>query len=74
MAFLTHLFTGKDNTTGDLGRVLWAFFSVALAGHEALSVVHGQPFDPIAFATASAALMAGGGAALGLKAKTEPGA
>jgi hypothetical protein len=67
------LFTGKDNTSFDLGRVLWAFLTVAMVGQEAVAVYRGQPFDPITFSTDSAAMLAGGAGALSLKRSTEPG-
>jgi hypothetical protein len=73
MTILKTLFTGKDNTSYDLGRVLWAFLTIALVGHEAAAIYHGQPFNPITFATASAAMLAGGAGALSMKRKTEPG-
>jgi len=73
VTILKTLFTGKDNTSYDLGRVLWAFLTVALVVQEAVAVYRGQPFDPITFSTASAAMLAGGAGALSLKAKTEPG-
>lgn len=73
-AILRDLFSGKDNQSLDIGRVIWAGSAGALALLEAHAVVllH-QPFDPIQFATACAAIMAAGGGALAFKAKTEPG-
>ena len=73
MTILQTLFTGKDNTSYDLGRVLWAFLTVAMVGQEAFAVYRGHPFDPITFSSASAAMLAGGAGALSLKRKTEPG-
>ena len=72
--FLRSMFTGKDNKSGDVGRVLWTFLTVALTFLEAHSVYKGTPFDPIAFSTGATAILAGGAGALGLKARTEPGA
>lgn len=73
MTFLQHCFTGKDNTSGDLGRVLWAFFALALVGQQIWAGAHGQPFDPMTAAAAYGAFLASGGAALRIKAPTEPG-
>jgi len=74
MNWVRNLLTGKDNQTIDMGRVLWAVSLVSLVGNEAYAIGwHGQPFDPSAFATGCAAILAGGGAALGFKAHTEPG-
>ena len=70
---LLALFTGRDNATPDLGRVLWA---AVVAQYLALSgwhVVAHAVFDPIAWGGGAAAVLAAGGAALGLKAHTEPG-
>jgi hypothetical protein len=73
-AALRDLFSGKDNQSLDIGRVLWAAFSLALIGHESLAIVaRGQVFDPLSFATACGALLAAGAGALVFKAKTEPG-
>lgn len=71
-SFWRTVLSGKDNQSFDVGRILWVFFSGALVAHESVAVHHGQPFDAIAFATACGALMAAGGAALGLKSHTEP--
>lgn len=71
--FVRSLFTGKDNQSGDVGRVLWTFLTVALTALEAHAVYKGAPFDPISFSTGATAILAGGAGALGLKARTEPG-
>jgi hypothetical protein len=73
MTLLRTLFTGKDNTSYDLGRVLWAFLTVALIAYQAYAISRGQPFEPITFSTAAGAILAGGAGALSLKHKTEPG-
>jgi hypothetical protein len=71
--FLRHLFTGRDGVTFDLGRVLWIKLATAFVALSAWHVLHGGAFDPMAWAGGAAAILAGGGAALGLKASTEPG-
>lgn len=70
---LTTALTGPDNVTFDVGRILWAFAMLALIGHETFAICHGQPFDPISFATACGGLLAAGAAALRLKAPAERG-
>ena len=66
-------FTGRDNSTVDLGRVLWAVLTLTLAVLEAHAALWRlQPFDPVAFGGGAAAILAAGGAALGFKAATEP--
>ena len=72
MLGLKHMFTGKDNQTMDLGRVLWAKAVVAFLGLAFYGVYKGNPVDYMAFGTGLAAVLAAGGAAIGLKAKTEP--
>ena len=66
------LFTGKDNKTLDLGRVLWAKATVAFLGLAFYGVYKGNPVDYMAFGTGLAAVLAAGGAAIGFKAKSEP--
>ena len=72
MAGLKQMFTGKDNKTLDLGRVLWAKAVVAFLGLAFYGVYKGNPVDYMAFGTGLAAVLAAGGAAIGFKAKTEP--
>jgi hypothetical protein len=67
-----HMFTGVDNTTWDIGRILWAkmalVYCVVSAYH---AVMHGA-FDPQNWAIGASAILAGGGGGLALKSKTEP--
>ena len=70
---LNHLFTGVDNQTYDLGRVLWALTILGFLAESGWAVIgHAAVFDPMAWGTGAAALLAGGGAALRLKTSTEP--
>jgi hypothetical protein len=73
MAGLKQMFTGKDNKTLDLGRVLWAKAVVAFLAIGFYGIYKGNPMDYLAYGTGLAAVLAAGGAAIGLKAKTEPG-
>jgi len=69
------LFTGIDNKTVDLGRILWAKMAVcyvALTGWHIWQNPQGA-LDFISWATGAAGLLAGGGAGLRLKSITEPG-
>lgn len=70
---LKSLFTGKDNATLDLGRVMWAATSAQYLFLSGWHAIAHAAFDPIAWGTGAAAVLAAGGAALGLKAHTEPG-
>ncbi|MEN6623547.1 MAG: amino acid ABC transporter substrate-binding protein [Smithella sp.] len=66
------MFTGKDNRTIDIGRVLWAQISVGYMFLSGYSVYNGNDFDAVAWGTGAAAILGAGGAALGLKSNTEP--
>jgi hypothetical protein len=71
--FFKHLFTGIDNKTYDLGRVLWAKISIVYCLISGWHVYHGNTFDPQQWAIGASAILAGGGGSIALKAKTEPG-
>lgn len=67
------LFTGRDNTSVDIGRVLFAGAVVATIGLETYSViVIGRPFDAVQFGGAIGGLLVCGGAGIAVKAHTEP--
>ena len=69
---IKQLFTGKDNETVDLGRVLWA---KSVIGYFAVAFYHlhnGGTIDFTAFGVGISGILAAGGAAIGLKANTEP--
>lgn len=68
---LRHAFTGVDNQTADLGRILLALFCLALIGQDVWATLHGT-FDVTKSATAYAALLVGGCAGIRIKADTEP--
>lgn len=65
-------FTGKDNNTIDLGRVLWAKMSLVFCGASLYAIYNGQEFDASLFGIGAGAVLAAGGAGLAVKAKTEP--
>jgi len=69
---LKQSFTGKDNQTIDIGRILWALGCLSFLGCAGFALYKGQNWDAVAFGTGFAALLAGGGAAIGLKKGTEP--
>jgi hypothetical protein len=67
------VFTGADNQTLDLGRILWFKMSLAYIGLTAFHIIaHHAAFDPVAFGSGAAAVLAGGGAGVAIKANTEP--
>lgn len=70
---LRNTFTGKDNQTLDLGRLLWAkgvFVYFALTVYD---LYNNGKFDAMDWATGLGIVLAAGGAALAMKANTEPG-
>ena len=66
------LFTAADNTTWDIGRILWAKISVVYCALTSYHAIKNGQLDPQAWAIGASAILAGGGGALGLKQKTEP--
>ncbi len=67
------VFTGKDNASLDMGRILWAMGVLVFFALSIHSVWHGNVFDPIAWGSGFGAILASGGAALWMKQSTEPG-
>lgn len=65
-------FTGADNSSVDLGRVLWALSTIAFLSFEFVALLRGAIFDPMVFAGALSTLAIGHGASLRLKGDTEP--
>lgn len=75
LTVIRKLTTGKDNVTPDvirIGGILLGFQFIVLAGWDCLHA--GHDFDPAAYGTGAAALLAAIGAALGMKHRTEPDA
>lgn len=73
MNFITHLITGKDNSTFDLVRLLGllgCLQALALVGYGVIA--KGQSFDLQNFGIGFGALLGSLGAALKLKETTEP--
>lgn len=69
---LKRAFSGKDNQSTDIGRVIWALGALVFFGLSIYAVAHGAVFDAIAYGTAFGAIMAGGGLGIGMKARAEP--
>jgi hypothetical protein len=66
------IFSGKDNHTLDLGRIMWAVGTIIFFILSIHSVYKGAIFDPVAWGTGFGAVLAAGGAALWMKKDTEP--
>lgn len=71
--FLVHIFTGVDNHTFDIARVLWA---VSCLTFLILAIVHvvvnKAPFDAQNFGLGAGGVLAGGGIGVGTKSNSEP--
>lgn len=70
--FLIHCFTGKDNQTFDIGRLLWATGVIVFLVYGGWHVIRNHQFDPLAFGSGLGAALAGGGLGVGFKKDTEP--
>jgi len=70
--FFTQLFTGKDNSTIDLGRILWAKMCLVYCGATIYAIYKGQVISYEMWGVGAGALLAAGAGGLALKAKTEP--
>lgn len=69
---IKNMVTGPDNQTEDVSRVFLSLFSLAFLGFQGLAIFKGQIWDGQAFAIGAGALLALGGAGVGLKAHAEP--
>lgn len=69
---LKKLFTGKDNSTYDIGRVLWAVGVLVYLGLSIFAVIQGQQWHPMEFGSGLAGVLAGGGIGIAVKGNTEP--
>lgn len=72
---IKHLFTGKDNHTWDLGRILWfvgvmLFFAMTI--YSIIDPGFAAIFNPIEWGTGFGSVLALGGVALKVKESSEP--
>jgi hypothetical protein len=65
-------FTGADNKSLDIGRILWTVGSFFYFGLSVYDISMGGKFIPMDWATGFGVVLAAGGAALGMKANAEP--
>ncbi len=67
------LFTGSDNKTLDLGRVLWAMSCIAFFSIGMYGVYTGNAIDYLGYGTGLAAILGTGAAVVGLKKRDSSG-
>ena len=67
-----HTFTGKDNKTVDLGRVMWFVGAVVFMGISVYFVWKTGQWNPLEWGSGLAAINGGSGAAVKLKESSEP--
>ena len=65
-------FTGKDSESYDIGRFLWFMSVMVFLGCAIFAIYKGQPWNAIEYGTGLGLVLAAGGAAIGMKAGTEP--
>lgn len=70
--FLQTMFTGPDNVSADIARIVWLVGVLALILFECISVWRGATFEPMTFAGALSTLAVGHGASMAIKGSTEP--
>jgi hypothetical protein len=66
--------TAKDGESYDVGRILLFMLALAFVGFTAADLFLNHHFDASSFGVNAGALLGGGGAGIGFKAKTEPDA
>lgn len=69
---LIDIFTGKDNSTTDMGRVLWGLGVMVFIAITIVSFIQDKNFDYIAWGTGFAAVLGAGAMAVKIKETTEP--
>lgn len=73
MEMFKHMFTGKDNETYDLGRILWAIGCIVFLGLTIFAIYRNPAsWDMMLFASGFGVMLGSGAGSLALKAKTEP--
>jgi hypothetical protein len=72
MNFLKHIFTGIDNQTVDVARVLWIVGVITFLGYSGYEVYKSGHFDMANFSLAYGGLLAAGAAGVKIKESSEP--
>lgn len=66
------ILTGIDGQSYDIGRVLWSVGVVSYIIYGGWHLFLDHLYNPLDYGAGFGAILAGGGAGIGLKAKTEP--
>lgn len=72
MNWLKHIFTGIDNNTVDVARVLWIVGVLSFLGFAGYEVYKSGHFNMTDFSIAYGTLLAAGAAGVKIKESTEP--
>lgn len=70
--FLSHIFTGVDGCTYDVGRVLWALSTVVFLGLSIAKLAITHDINLLEVGGGIGTILGSGGGALWLKRQTEP--
>lgn len=65
-------FTGVDGESYDIARFLWFLSVIVFLGATIYALYKGGTWDAVAYGTGLGLVLAAGGAAIGMKANTEP--
>jgi len=65
-------FTGVDNQSFELGRFLWMLGVLSMIVFGGYAIFEGQTFDPVAYGTGFALILAAGGGAIAMKDRANP--
>lgn len=69
---LKDCFTGIDGESYDIGRLLWAIGVFSYIGIAIYAIMKGQPWSASEYGIGMSTILAGGGAGVAFKSKTEP--
>lgn len=72
LKLLKHCLTGIDGESYDVARVLLFLGGIAFIVYSGYHVWHNRSFDFQSYGIGLGSILGGGGAGIGLKAKTEP--